>query len=255
MRDDGVRQYTEKEVSRILRRATELQSASAPQSIASGGVRLDELERIAAEVGIDPAHLRSAADELDTHGLDDSQTRWLGAPPEYEIERIVDANLTEEAWQGLVGELNSIYKQSLPGVSAGHVRTWHWKHDLGSVHFTAVHGKSSVRLKLLCHIDDGIAVALIPTVILLLASVMGILAIDELQVWFRPIVAMLAFAAVATSFKRLVGGWFRNDRKRTARAMDKLEGALRESASGGTAVDSAATGTTEPLVEMLSEGG
>jgi len=60
------RVYAEKEIGRILRRATELQ-IQEPSAPGSAGVTLTELEEIAAEAGIDPRFLRQAAWELDSH--------------------------------------------------------------------------------------------------------------------------------------------------------------------------------------------
>ena len=57
------RVYGEKEVGRLLERATELQHVSAPSG--TSGLTLAELEQIAAEAGIDPMYLRRAAQELE----------------------------------------------------------------------------------------------------------------------------------------------------------------------------------------------
>lgn len=58
------RVYGDKEIGRILQRATDLQhkEPTAP----AAGVTLDELEEIAAEAGIDPRYLRRAALEVDS---------------------------------------------------------------------------------------------------------------------------------------------------------------------------------------------
>lgn len=59
------RRYGEKEIGRILKRATEIQHAE-PTAPAASGMTLAELEEIAAEAGIDPRYLRKAARELDS---------------------------------------------------------------------------------------------------------------------------------------------------------------------------------------------
>lgn len=51
--EPGPRRYTEKEVSLILRRATELQTVE-PTALDPAGLTLGDLEEIAAEAGIDP---------------------------------------------------------------------------------------------------------------------------------------------------------------------------------------------------------
>lgn len=59
------RRYDEKEIGRLLRRATELQTAE-PTAPNPGGMTLEELEEIAVEAGIDPNYLRRAALELES---------------------------------------------------------------------------------------------------------------------------------------------------------------------------------------------
>ena len=65
------RVYGDKEMGRILKRATELQH-DEPSAPTSGGVTLADLEEIAAEAGIDPKYLRRAAMEVDTGVADSS---------------------------------------------------------------------------------------------------------------------------------------------------------------------------------------
>lgn len=58
------RVYSDKEIGRIIERATELQRAE-PGASTSGGMTLAELEEIAAEAGIDVEHVRRAALEVE----------------------------------------------------------------------------------------------------------------------------------------------------------------------------------------------
>lgn len=58
------RLYDEKEVGKLLKRATELQRQDPARASASSGLSLTELEEAAAEVGIDPRFLRQAAAEM-----------------------------------------------------------------------------------------------------------------------------------------------------------------------------------------------
>ena len=60
------RLYDEKEVGRLIKRATELQREEPMRAAVSGGLSLDELADIAAEAGIDPRYLRRAALEMDS---------------------------------------------------------------------------------------------------------------------------------------------------------------------------------------------
>lgn len=58
------RLYDDKEVGKLLERATELQREDPARAPASGGLSLTELEEIATEAGIDPRFLRQAAAEM-----------------------------------------------------------------------------------------------------------------------------------------------------------------------------------------------
>lgn len=73
MEDQPARRYDEKEVTRLLRRASEIQRAS-PTAPNPTGMSLRELEEIAREAGLDVASLREAARELDAGGR--TQKEW-----------------------------------------------------------------------------------------------------------------------------------------------------------------------------------
>ncbi len=103
-----MRTYSEQEVADIIARAAERQTATARTSDRVG-LTLDEIERLGADAGLDPADLRAAAAELDRGGIARrlSQTDttviaecWVGAP------------LTEEAWEDAVALLRERIGQS-----------------------------------------------------------------------------------------------------------------------------------------------
>jgi hypothetical protein len=62
----------------LIKRASELQDGAKDEP--EGGVSLEELERIAEDVGIEPAHLRPAASEL-ARGAGVSKRLMLGGGP------------------------------------------------------------------------------------------------------------------------------------------------------------------------------
>lgn len=98
-----MRTYTEREVSDIIERAVERQRA-ADEGDASPGLTLDEIERLGREAGIDPAHLRAAAEEVDAAGRtltrQRSQTRT-----QVIVERWIDAPFTSAGWEDVVALL------------------------------------------------------------------------------------------------------------------------------------------------------
>ena len=104
-----MRVYSEQEVSQILERAVERQARSAQTSPAAG-LTLGELEKVAGEVGIDVAHLRAAAAEVDAAG-GVSQRRTRSASHIF-VERWVAGTLSDEAWDDIVAELQNRFGKS-----------------------------------------------------------------------------------------------------------------------------------------------
>lgn len=63
------RLYGEKEIGKILKRATELQHEE-PSALSADRMTLQELQDIALEAGINPALVRRAAQEIDTGAIE-----------------------------------------------------------------------------------------------------------------------------------------------------------------------------------------
>ena len=246
------RQFTEKEVAQILRHAAEMQGDSG--RIPEDGVSLEELQRIGSEVGLGKEHIEAALAQLDEQ--EDGQTRWLGAPPSYEFERIVEGNLTDEAWQTVVAELNATFHQNLRGKKTGPVRSWFWKHDLGTINFTVTQSENSVRLKVVSYIDDGIGcgmwVAGAAIVITCGALVEGLkdfgAAFTYLPFVVWPIVAILG----GLWFRKITSNWYRRDRKKLSKMMSKLEGMIA-SAKAPDPLKAPVPAETD-LAERLNQG-
>ena len=127
---EGVRRYGEEEVARILKRATEIRSRSTSLSRPGEqeGLTLRELEEIAAEAGIDVAHVRRAAVELDVgvdaHGFGE---RFVGAPWTLRREAVIEGELGEDAFQAVLSALQ--VELSEPGFPSLLGRTLNWKNE------------------------------------------------------------------------------------------------------------------------------
>jgi len=117
------RRYTDEEVGRILRRATELQRTE-PLAGDVSGLTLPELEEIAAEAGIDPVILRRAANEVQARRTQTLGSRLTGAPSEIEIERVVDGELPIERLQELVPVIQSAAAGLGTASAVGSTLTW-----------------------------------------------------------------------------------------------------------------------------------
>lgn len=104
--DEHTRLYTEREIGALIQRASELQERGRDRP--ERGLSFQELEHIASEVGISPAHLREAAEELARGSDAPGAVRLLGGPFSLREKRIVDASFSEEQWASVVEGLRRI---------------------------------------------------------------------------------------------------------------------------------------------------
>lgn len=146
------RRYGEKEVSRLLERATELQRAQ-PSSPDPSGLTLRELEEIALEAGIDPTLLRRAADELDTSltPVDGLASTLAGAPTSIVMERVIDHEVPVRAFGPLVPMIQMAAEGPGHASQVGHSLTWH-SHNPSNprtlqVVVTANRGRTTIRIE------------------------------------------------------------------------------------------------------------
>lgn len=116
------RTYNEKEIGALIQRATELHERATGAS--GHSLSLQEIEHIAAELGLPPEHVQTAALEFDTReNLDKSFSFW-GAPFVIDQTRVVNEAITEEQWEDIVLELRR-FSGSTGNVSTlGRARQW-----------------------------------------------------------------------------------------------------------------------------------
>lgn len=93
--------YGDKEIGKILRRASEIQR-SEPTAPDPSGLTLAELEEVAREAGIDAANVRRAASEIEAGRGADLGARFVGGAIRVRLERAVDGELPTEEFAGLV---------------------------------------------------------------------------------------------------------------------------------------------------------
>jgi hypothetical protein len=130
-RDSGLpRRYDDDEVARILKRATEIRRDQRlpARPFQDEGLSLEELEEIASEAGIDVAHLRQAALEVDT-GTDRlaPMEQFVGGPLSVAQEEVVEGELDEDGFQVLLHTLQQgLGEFGLPSLMA---RTLTWKNE------------------------------------------------------------------------------------------------------------------------------
>jgi outer membrane lipoprotein SlyB len=122
----ATRRYDETEVSRLLKRAAELQRA-APSVPGPTGLTLSELEEIASEAGLDVTMLRRAAAELDAAGAGGPATlgvRLAGAPLRILLEQTLPYEVPDTVFAELVPLIQVASSAVGQASQVGHSLTW-----------------------------------------------------------------------------------------------------------------------------------
>ena len=145
------RLYGEKEIGKILKRATELQ-LDEPSAPPADSMTLKELEDVAAEAGIDPVYLRRAALEVDA-GTAEKST-WAKIAGEELVlvrESTVPGELREDGFERIVGVIERGTSEHGQVTTLGRTLTWRAEPDNKSrtiqITVTSRDGQTSVRLE------------------------------------------------------------------------------------------------------------
>ncbi|HWA16915.1 MAG TPA: serine/threonine-protein kinase [Gemmatimonadales bacterium] len=127
------RKYGEEEIQEIMRRATEMEATNPTGAMTIGGV-----EAIAAEVGVAPELVRSAARAiapLPRNAVAPSDpNRWskvLGAPATIAFERVVEGELPEAMFHDVVDEIRRVMQHVGQVSQLGPSFTWMMTRTVG----------------------------------------------------------------------------------------------------------------------------
>ena len=116
------RSYNEKEIGALIQRATELHEEAVGAS--ERGLSLEEIEHIAAELGLPSEYMRTAALELENRPNPDSAFSLLGGPFVIHQARVVNETMTAEQWEQVVMELRSFTGKKGQTDTVGRAREW-----------------------------------------------------------------------------------------------------------------------------------
>jgi hypothetical protein len=102
------KQFTDQQVSAILKRAVELQASRGAAPDIATGISLAQLQQAAAELGIDPAVIAEAASELESGSPPTCRSPIWGGPWAVDLERTVPGRVTEEEWPAVLQEIRRL---------------------------------------------------------------------------------------------------------------------------------------------------
>lgn len=119
------RLYDEKDVGKLLKRATELQREEGTHASPGSGMSLAELEDIAGEAGIDPRFLRRAAAELASGGVEPvGWERLTGEQVTLIQETVVPGELPPDGFERVVAAIQSTAREHGQPSLLGRTLTW-----------------------------------------------------------------------------------------------------------------------------------
>lgn len=119
--------FNEKEVGRLIHRATELHEQSVGDS--EHNLSLAEIESIAGELGIPVRFLQEAALEIKEGRTANTSFSIWGAPFMVEQSRLAEGILSDEEWEKVLLELQDYSGETGSSGNVGLAR--HWLHEVG----------------------------------------------------------------------------------------------------------------------------
>ena len=125
--DPAQRSYNEKQIGAMIQRATELHEEAMGAS--QRGLSLEEIEHIAAELGIPSAYMRTAALELQDDANTDKPFSLFGNPFVINQARVASEAMTQEQWEQIVMELREFTGKKGQIDEIGAAREW--RHMIG----------------------------------------------------------------------------------------------------------------------------
>lgn len=131
----AIRRYSDKEVTRLLKKAAEIQEEEAGHELEGRGMTLAELQEVAAEAGIHPRYLQQAAARIEHPGKPGLGAALAGTPLTITVERAVPGTLADEDFERAVMDIQRAFSGNGNASMVG--RTLMWKSD-GMDHETSL---------------------------------------------------------------------------------------------------------------------
>ncbi len=117
------RRYSDREVARILERASELQE-DAPDDAETTGMSLADLELVAREAGLDPALIRRAAADIEHRRIAERSSTFFGSPTTLRLERTIDGEISVDEYEPIVAEIHRILGEVGHASTLGRTLQW-----------------------------------------------------------------------------------------------------------------------------------
>ena len=147
------RRYEEEEVREIFSLATTGDTRDPSLPAESGGLTLDELQRIGQQAGIEPARVAQAAATLDARGRTAPMRRAFGLP--IGGSRVVDLPRapTDREWEQLISQFRTTFGTPGSTTTSGGLREW----SQGDMHISVEPTEHGEQLRLSTRNEAAVA--------------------------------------------------------------------------------------------------
>lgn len=245
-----MRIYNEQETQELLRQAAALQAAKRDFTT---GLTLDEIRRVAAEAGIDPAFVEQAAMGAPPPPVQQKSGFWGGAY-RLERERLIDHEVDGEEWTAMLDEIRRGYGHVGETKEIG--RGFEWSYGYPQYGSAYVYGHVSVaprrgrtRIRATRRLSNQTLVFLLPFLPAIFAVIFGIIAVAGDKVsGIVPLVLTLITLVAFVGARALFGSMSRKAEREMEEMMERLEEIAGESEQYAAEQEREA-GETKPLRE------
>ena len=120
------RRYSDKEVSGLLKHATDLQEGdeAGRRADEGGGMTLAALQEVAAEVGIEARYIQLAAGRMDSPDSSRLTRALAGTPLRIRAERNIPGELLDADYEQIAAEIHSVADAPGDALMIGRTLTW-----------------------------------------------------------------------------------------------------------------------------------
>ncbi|MDZ4698313.1 MAG: hypothetical protein SH809_01295 [Rhodothermales bacterium] len=213
-----VRLYSDREVSSILKRASELQDHENAE--ARRGICYEQIESFALEMGIEAEVLRAAAVELEQYDLEHGARTFWGGPFELSTGRIAPGALTPETAARLI-EAVALLRPGAFHRSEDQLR-WHKRsHLTGSLYIDVSSRETytAIRLDRTFTHAAGFAYTIAPFLSLVGATSVPVL---HHAIWVQALIYAGSLLLGLAAARVTLGLWIRRQRRRLKHLADHL---------------------------------
>ena len=220
MSDSDGRTYNEREMRELMRRATERQRRSSEPD--PSGLSLEEIKRIAAEVGVDPHFVELAAEDLGADSFEAQANRFFGGTSSFTIKRRVKGILNGTSMAGIASAIRQ-HSRNDPG----HIETFgtsmHWRTDnsnLKRVNLTVLQDGDD------CVIESTFRLDSLGFLLNLPGGIFGLIALLAIAkngfIW-APVIILMLVAIVYATMRFVFRGISESTQRSAERLIDNIE--------------------------------